>query len=323
MAEVGFRKWIITLTVILAALLELIDTTVVNVSLPQIMGNLGATLEDAGWVVTAYAVANVIILPMSGWLSNRYGRRTYFVFSIVLFTVSSFFCGNAHGFWELVIFRFIQGIGGGGLLSTAQAILIETWPKEQLGMATALFGLGVVVGPTLGPTLGGWITDHYSWPWIFYVNIPLGMIALVLAMNFIRGVKDASMADQGIDWLGIFLLSISVGSLQTVLERGESEDWFNTTYITVLAFVAGIGLVAFIWRELTYYHPVVDLHILKSRAFSIGIFTTFILGFGLFGSVFIFPVFAQNLLGFTAQQTGELLIPGGLATIIMMPMVGI
>src|SRR5438477_9627065 len=160
MAEHGFRKWIITVTVILAALLELIDTTVVNVSLPQIMGNLGATLEDAGWVVTAYAVANVIILPMSGWLSNRYGRRNYFVFSIVLFTVSSFFCGNAHNFWELVIFRFIQGIGGGGLLSTAQAILIDTWPKEHIGMATALFGLGLVVAPIIGPTIGGDITDH-------------------------------------------------------------------------------------------------------------------------------------------------------------------
>src|SRR5436190_6764341 len=171
MSETGARKWIITITVILGALLELIDTTVVNVSLPQIMGNLGATLEDAGWVVTSYAVANVIILPMSGWLSNRYGRRTYFVFSITLFTVASFFCGNANNFWELVVFRFIQGIGGGGLLSTAQSILIETWPREQIGMATALFGLGVVVGPTLGSTLGGYITDHWTWPWILFVNI--------------------------------------------------------------------------------------------------------------------------------------------------------
>src|SRR6185295_4780740 len=186
MAEVGFKKGIITFTVILAALLELIDTTVVNVSLPQIMGNLGATLEDAGWVVTAYAVANVIILPMSGWLSTHFGRRTYFVASIVLFTVASFFCGNAQNFWELIIFRFIQGIGGGGLLSTAQSILMETWPKEELGTATALFGLGVVIGPTLGPTLGGFITDHWSWPWIFFVNIPLGIIAAILALQYIK-----------------------------------------------------------------------------------------------------------------------------------------
>ncbi|MEO5674402.1 MAG: DHA2 family efflux MFS transporter permease subunit, partial [Chitinophagales bacterium] len=323
MAEQGFRKWIITLTVILASLLELIDTTVVNVALPNIMGNLGATLEDVGWVVTAYAVANVIILPISGWLSLKFGRRNYFLFSIILFTVASFFCGNANNIWELIAFRFIQGIGGGGLLSTAQAILIETWPKEQLGMATALFGLGVVMGPTLGPTLGGYITDHFSWPWIFYINIPLGIIAVLMTLEFIRGLKDKSMANQGIDWLGIILLSVSVGSLQTVLERGESEDWFNTTYISVLAFVALAGLVGFAWRELTFDHPVVDLRILKNRAFSIGIFTTFILGFGLFGSVFIFPVFVQNLLGFTAQQTGEMLIPGGLSTIVMMPMVGI
>ena len=321
MAEHGFRKWIITITVILASLLELIDTTVVNVSLPQIMGNLGATLEDVGWVVTSYAIANVIILPMSGWLALKFGRRNYFISSIVLFTVASFFCGNAHNIWELIAFRFIQGIGGGGLLSTSQSILIETWPKEQIGMATAMFGLGVVVGPTLGPTIGGYITDHFSWPWIFYVNIPLGIVAILLSLEFIRGKKDITMQGK-IDWLGIFLLSASVGSLQVVLERGESEDWFSTTYITVLSFVAVIGLIAFIWQELSIDNPVVNLRILKKRSFSIGIFTTFILGFGLFGSVFIFPVFAQNLIGFTSQQTGELIIPGGLTTIFMMPLVG-
>src|SRR5215831_10381393 len=227
MAEVGFRKWIITLTVILASLLELIDTTVVNVSLPQIMGNLGAAIEDVAWVVTAYAVANVIILPMSGWLSQKYGRRTYFTASIILFTLASFFCGNAHNFWELVIFRFIQGIGGGGLLSTAQAILIETWPKEQIGMATALFGLGVVVGPTFGPTLGGVITDHWTWPWIFFINIPLGIIAVLLTLNFIRDSIHAHHQSDHVDWIGIILLTVGIGSLQVVLERGESEDWFN------------------------------------------------------------------------------------------------
>src|SRR4051812_15698097 len=320
MAEVGFKKWIITITVILAALLELIDTTVVNVSTPQIMGNLGATLEDAGWLVTAYAVANVIILPMSGWLAQRFGRRNYFVFSIILFTVASFFCGNADNIWELIIFRFIQGIGGGALLGTSQAILVETWPKEQMGMATALFGLGVVVGPTLGPTLGGFITDHYTWPWIFYVNIPLGMIALMFTLSFIHDSPHERKGD--VDWLGIFLLTVGIGSLQIVLERGESEDWFETSYITWLSIVSLLGILFFIWRELETEHPVVDLRILKNRELAIGMFTTFILGFGLFASVFVFPVFCQNLLGFTAQQTGELLIPGGLATILMMPLVG-
>lgn len=321
MAEQGFNKWIITFTVIMASLLELIDTTVVNVSMPQIMGNLGATLEDVGWVVTAYAVANVIILPMSGWLSAKFGRRNYFIFSIALFTVASFFCGNADNIWELILFRFIQGIGGGALLGTSQAILVETWPKEQLGMATAMFGLGVVVGPTLGPTLGGWITDHFSWPWIFYVNIPLGMIAILLTLSYIKESKIIQKIGS-VDWLGIILLIIGVGSLQIVLEKGESEDWFATNYIIFLTVSTIIGLLLFIWRELTTEHPVVDLRILKNRGLSIGMFTTFILGFGLFGSVFVFPIFCQNLLGFTAQQTGELLIPGGLATIFMMPMVG-
>ncbi|MCX6290450.1 MAG: DHA2 family efflux MFS transporter permease subunit [Bacteroidetes bacterium] len=322
MVETGFRKFIITFTVILAALLELIDTTVVNVSLPQIMGNLGATLEDVGWVVTAYAVANVIILPMSGWLSNRYGRKNYFTASIILFTIASFFCGNANNIWELVIFRFIQGIGGGGLLSTSQSILIETWPKKQLGTAMALFGLGVVVGPTFGPTLGGVITDHWTWPWIFFVNIPLGIIAVLLTANFIKDSIHAHHQSDHVDWIGIILLTIGIGSLQIVLERGESEDWFNRPYITILSMVSVISMTAFVIQELYTDHPVVNLRIMKNRSLAIGMFTTFILGFGLFSSVFIFPVFCQNLLGFSAQQTGELMIPGGLATIMMMPFVG-
>jgi DHA2 family multidrug resistance protein len=322
MPEQGFRKWIITITVILASLLELIDTTVVNVSLPQIMGNLGATLEDVGWVVTAYAVANVIILPMSGWLSNRYGRRTYFAASIILFTAASFFCGNAHNILELIIFRFIQGLGGGGLLSTAQSILMETWPKEQMGTATALFGLGVVVGPTFGPTLGGVITDHWSWPWIFFVNIPLGIIALLLTLNYIRDSIHGLDQSDTVDWGGIILLTLGIGSLQVVLERGESEDWFNTPYITVLTIVSVISLVAFVFQELRVGHPIVNFKVMKNRSLAIGMFTTFILGFGLFASIFIFPVFCQNILGFTAQQTGELLIPGGLTTIFIMPFVG-
>ncbi|MEP7167828.1 MAG: DHA2 family efflux MFS transporter permease subunit [Bacteroidota bacterium] len=321
MAEVGFKKFIITFTVILAALLELIDTTVVNVSLPQIMGNLGATLEDVGWVVTAYSIANVIILPMSGWLAAKFGRKNYFAFSIVLFTVASFFCGNADNIWELVAFRFIQGIGGGALLGTAQAILVETWPKEQLGMATAIFGLGVVVGPTIGPTLGGFITDHFTWPWVFYINIPLGIIAVILALQYIQESLHVQKVGD-VDWLGIIFLTIGVGSMQIVLERGEGDDWFNSTYIIVLSITSAIALVSFIWRELSTEHPIVNLRILKNRSLSIGMFTTFILGFGLFGSVFIFPVFCQNLLGFSAQQTGMLLIPGGLATIMMMPFVG-
>jgi MFS transporter, DHA2 family, multidrug resistance protein len=187
MAETGFKKWIITITVITASLLELIDTTIVNVALPHIQGNLGATLEDVAWVVTGYAVANVIILPMSGWLGGRFGRKNYFLASIIVFTIVSFLCGNAENMNELIVFRIIQGLAGGGLISTSQAILLETWPREQIGTATALFGLGAVVGPTVGPTIGGWIVNKFDdWPWIFYVNIPVGAVAAFCAYTFIR-----------------------------------------------------------------------------------------------------------------------------------------
>jgi len=320
MAETGFKKWIITITVIIASLLELIDTTIVNVALPHIQGNLGATLEDVAWVVTGYAVANVIILPMSGWLGGRFGRKNYFLASIVVFTVVSFLCGNAHTMGELIAFRIVQGLAGGGLISTAQAILIETWPREQIGTATALFGLGAVVGPTVGPTIGGWIVEHFSWPWIFYVNIPVGALAAFFTITYVRETpKDPP---KPIDWWGIGLLAVAVGSLQTVLEKGESEDWFAKTYILVLTITAVLGTFLFIWRELSTDHPIVNFGIMRHRSFSVGMFTSFILGFGLYGSVFVFPVFCQNLLGFNAQQTGELLFPGGLCTIMMMPFIG-
>lgn len=321
MAETGFKKWIITITVIVASLLELIDTTIVNVSIPQIQGNLGATLEDIAWVITGYSVANVIILPMSGWLGSRFGRKNYFITSIIIFTIASFLCGNASGLTELVFFRIIQGLAGGGLISTSQAILIETWPREQIGTATALFGLGAVVGPTVGPTIGGYITDHTSWRWIFYVNIPVGAIAAFCAYTFIHATpKDEK--GKPIDWWGIALLAVAVGSLQTILEKGESEDWFAKTYILVLTITAILGTICFIWRELSIDFPIVNFGIMRHRSFAVGMFTSFVLGFGLYGSVFVFPVFCQNLLGFTAQQTGELLFPGGLCTIVMMPFIG-
>ncbi len=322
MAEQGFRKWIITLTVIFASLMELLDTTVVNVSLPDIMGNLGASIDSIGWVVTSYSVAIVIVLPMSGWIASRVGRKNYFLASILLFTTFSFFCGHAQSLNELIFFRFMQGLAGGGMAPTAQAILLEAWPPDQIGMATALFGLGVVVGPTIGPVLGGYITDHFSWPWIFYVNIPVCVIASFMISTFIRETPRDKKGTP-IDYWGILLLAISVGSLQIVLEKGESEDWFNTTYIIVLAFLAIIAGISFIWRELTTDHPVVEFSILRHRSFTIGIFTTFIFGLGMFGSVFVYPLMLQNLLGFTAEQTGIISIPSGVTTIIMMPWIGV
>ena len=321
MAEHGFRKWIITITVIMASLLELIDTTIVNVALPDIMGNLGATLEDAGWIVTGYAVANVVILPMSGWLGDRFGRKNYFLTSIIVFTFASVLCGNAHSLSQLIGYRLLQGLAGGGLLSTAQAILMETWPREELGMATALFGLGAVVGPTVGPTIGGYLVKHFTWPYIFYVNIPVGALAAFLVVSFVRESPRYAKG-KPIDWWGILLLAVGVSSLQIVLEKGETEDWFATTYIVVLTFTTIIAGIGFLWRELSTDHPVVNFRILKNRSFAVGIVTSFVLGFALYGSVFIFPVFCQNLLGFDAEQTGLILFPGGIATICLMPFVG-
>lgn len=321
MAETGFKKWIITITVITASLLELIDTTIVNVSIPQIQGNLGATLEDVAWVTTGYAVANVIILPMSGWLGSFFGRKNYFLGSIILFTIASFLCGNSHSLNELIAFRILQGVAGGGLIATAQAILLETWPPEQIGTATALFGLGAVVGPTVGPTIGGWITDNFSWQWIFYVNIPVGVLAAFCTYTFVR-VTPKTGRGKPIDWWGIGLLAVAVGSLQVILEKGESEDWFAKTYILLLTIAAVLGTLLFIWREMSTDHPIINFSIMRHRSFSVGMFTSFILGFGLYGSVFVFPIFCQQLLGFSAEQTGEILFPGGVCTIIMMPFIG-
>jgi DHA2 family multidrug resistance protein len=322
MAEQGFRKWIIVITVISAAVIELIDTSIVNVALTDMSGNLGATIEDAAWVITAYALANVIIIPMTSFLAALFGRRNYYIGSILLFTIASFLCGHATGLWELVAFRFLQGAGGGALLSTSQAILFEAFTLEERPLAAGIFSLGIVIGPTIGPTLGGWIIDNYSWPWIFYVNVPIGIVAAILSYLYVKEPADRRKP-AAIDWLGMALLAVGVGALQFVLERGEAKDWFATPYITVLAIVAGASIIAFIWRQLTYAHPIVDLSVLtRSSTLSIAGILTFVLGFGLFSSVFIVPVFAQRLLGYNAMQTGLLMLPGALTSAICLPLVG-
>src|SRR3954464_3992724 len=232
LVEYGARRVIITITAIFCALLEIVDTTIVNVALKDMQGNLGATLNEIGWVITAYAIGNVIIVPMTSWLSAQFGRRNYFAVSIMIFTIFSFLCGNATGIWELVVFRFLQGIGGGALLVTSQTIITESYPPDKRGMAQAIYGLGVIVGPTLGPPLGGYIVDHFSWPYIFYINIPIGVIATLLTLQFVRSPKyTEKSARADIDWLGIGLLSITVGSLQYVLEKGQDDDWFNNSVI--------------------------------------------------------------------------------------------
>lgn len=324
MAEIGIRKWLITVTVILCSMLELIDVSIVNVALTDMMGNLGATLNEVSWVVAAYAIANVIVIPLADFLSETLGRRNYFIGSVVLFTTASVFCGLSTGIWELVFFRFIQGLAGGALLTTSQTILVESFPEEQLGLANGLFGMGVVIGPTIGPTLGGIIIDKLSWHWIFFINLPVGIIAALMAFTFVRNRQDhhERKSKKTIDWWGILLLIIGVGSLQLVLERGNDKDWFQSTFIIIFTCIAAFGIIAFIWRMLNKDNPVVDLKVLKKRNVALGTFLSFIMGFGLFGSVFIYPIFTQRILGFTATQTGELLIPGALLGGLMMPVVG-
>lgn len=322
MAESGFKKWIIVLTVISAAVIELIDISIVNVGLTDISASLGATIEDIAWIITAYAIANVIIIPMTGFLASLFGRRNYYVGSIILFTASSFFCGNAHTLWELVAFRFLQGIGGGALLSTSQAILFDAFTLEERPLAAGIFSLGIVLGPTIGPTLGGWIIENYQWPWIFYVNVPIGITAAFLAFNYVGESKDRRPVGR-VDWFGIGLLITGIGALQYVLEKGQQDDWFDSPTITWLAILATVSLVTFIWHELRTKHPVVDLHVLtKSKTLAVAAVMTFVLGFGLFSSVFIVPVFVQRLLGYNALQTGLLLLPGALATAFLMPVIG-
>lgn len=307
----GIRKTILLITVIVAAMMELLDISIVNVALSHMSGNLGATLEDTSWVITSYAIANVIIIPITSFLALKLGRRNYYIGSIILFTICSFMCGQATNIWMLIFFRFLQGMGGGALLSVSQAIVFDIFPKERRNVASALFGIGVFIGPTIGPTLGGYITEYYSWPWIFYINIPLG-IAVTILCSMLLTEPSVKQEAGSIDWLGIFLLAIGVGSLQTVLERGETEDWFDTTYIVVLTVTAILGIFLFIWWELKVKNPVVNLNVLKSRNLSIAAFMTFISGIGIFTSVFLTPVFAQRLLNFTPSQTGLLLLPGAI-----------
>ncbi|MEO7445071.1 MAG: DHA2 family efflux MFS transporter permease subunit [Ferruginibacter sp.] len=323
LVEYGARRTIITLTAILCALLEIVDTTIVNVAINDMRGNLGATLTEVGWVITAYAIGNVIIVPMTSWLSQQFGRRNYFAASIIIFTVFSFLCGNATGIWELVAFRFMQGLGGGALLVTSQTIITESYPIEKRGMAQAIYGLGVIIGPTLGPPLGGYIVDHFSWPYIFYINIPIGVVATLLTLQFVRSPRYAlKKAINEIDFLGIALLAITVGSLQYVLERGHEDDWFESGTITFMVCAAVLGLFFFIWRELKYKNPIVELRVLKNGNLRIGTIMSFILGFGLYGSTFILPLYTQSSLGWTAQQSGALMIPAALTTAIMMPIIG-
>jgi len=315
------NRYLIAIAVTLASVLELIDTSIVNVALPDMMGNLGATLDEIAWVSTGYIIANVIVIPMSGWLSAYFGRRKYLAGSIMLFVVASFLCGAAHTLVELVAFRIVQGVGGGALLSTAQATLFEAFPPEEVGIGQAIFGAGVMVGPTIGPTLGGWIVDNYKWPWIFYINVPLGILAAILVLTYVRNASHQERA-RTVDVPGIALLALCIGSLQWMLERGERYDWFDSRFIVTLLVVSVVSGVLLVWRELTTEEPVIDFRVLKSRQLTAGVLIAAMLGLALYGSVFVLPIFLQQLHGMTAWQTGKIILPGALASAVTMGIVG-
>ncbi|MGQ8868886.1 DHA2 family efflux MFS transporter permease subunit [Myroides sp. TSA_177.3] len=322
LVEHGYRRIIITITAILCALLEIVDTTIVNVAMNDMKGSIGVSLTDIAWVVTAYAIANVIVVPMTSWLSQQFGRRNYFAASIIIFTVASFLCGNSTTLWEIILFRFIQGLGGGALLVTSQTIITESYPVEKRGVAQAIYGMGVIVGPTLGPPLGGYIIDNYSWPFIFYINVPLGILATVLALLYVKSPKYAEKSKLNeVDFLGIILLAIAVGSLQYVLEHGQQDDWFENSTILTLSITSVLGFFFFIWRELTCEKPIVNLRVLKDSNLAIGTVLSFILGFGLYGSTFVIPIYTQSILGWTATDAGMLLVPSSLMTAFMMPFI--
>ena len=317
-AFVTRHRWLIMLGLITAAIMEVLDTTIINVALPQMAGNLGATQQEISWVSTGYILSNVVVLPMTAFFTERIGRQRYLTISIFIFIIASFFCGTSNSLVELVIWRIIQGAGGAALLSTAQATLRQIFPREQQGMVQAIFLLGIIVAPTLGPTLGGWITDNYSWSWCFYINIPIGIASAFLVSTFLKDPPGHQIRRGQVDWLGISLLTAGIGSLQWVLEEGNSKDWFSDPWIVRFSVVAGVCLVAMLWWELSSRNrsPVVNFRVLKNRELAASIFLFIALGFGLYGGVFIFPLFTQTLLHFTPTETGLALMPGGVATAV-------
>jgi MFS transporter, DHA2 family, multidrug resistance protein len=318
----GPLKWAIALTASLGAVLEIIDTSIVNVALTDIQSSLGATISEVGWVITGYAIANVIMIPLTAWLGDFFGKKTYFVTSLIGFTLASVLCGLAPNLTSLILARILQGLFGGGLLAKGQAILFETFPPAEQGLAQAVFGIGVIAGPAIGPTLGGILTDQLGWEWIFFINLPIGILATVMAIAFLMPDAKPALTKAKVDWWGILLLAIAVGSLQAFLEEGESKDWFNSGAITILAITAVIGLLLFIRRELKTRNPAVNLRILRHRTLAAGSIYSGILGMGLYGALFAVPLFTQSILGFSATQTGLLLAPGALSSAIVMVILG-
>lgn len=317
------NPWIVAVAVMLGTFMEVLDTTVVNVSLPHIAGSLSATVDETTWVLTSYLVSNAIILPMTGWLSNQFGRKRILLTSVFGFTIASVACGLAPNLATLIVFRIIQGATGGGLQPLSQAIMLEAFPPEKRGKAMAFWALGIVVAPMLGPVLGGWITDTYSWRWVFYINLPVGIMATIMARLFVWDPPYIGKKSEVVDYIGMGFLVLGIGCLQVLLDKGQTDDWFSSDFIRTLFVLAIIGLVAFVIRELMTKHPIVDLTVFRNRTYATGVFMMTILGFVLYGSTVLLPIWLQTIMGYPALQSGYAMLPRGLGSFLFMPIVGI
>jgi len=317
------NPWLIAISVMFATFMEVLDTTVVNVSLPHIAGSLSATIDEATWGLTSYLVANAIILPMTGWLATRFGRKRLLMLSVVGFTISSFLCGLAPTLGSLIVFRIMQGATGGALQPLSQAVLLEAFPPHDRGKAMAFWALGIVVAPILGPVLGGWLTDNYSWRWVFYINIPVGIASLVMTKMYIFDPPYLRQESRKVDYWGIGMLAVGIGALQIVLDKGQEEDWFSSNAITVLTILAAVTLVALIVHELTTDEPIVDLRVFKERSYAVGVFLMTMVGFVLYGSMVMLPIMLQTVLGYPPLQAGIAMAPRGIGSFLMMPIVGV
>jgi MFS transporter, DHA2 family, multidrug resistance protein len=322
-AHPHINPWIIAISVMFSTFMEVLDTTVVNVSLPHISGSLSATIDESTWALTSYLVANAIILPLTGWLANQIGRKRLLMLSISGFTAASFLCGLAPSLKLLILFRIIQGLTGGALQPLSQAVLLEAFAPEDRGKAMGFWGLGIVVAPILGPVLGGWLTDSYSWRWVFYINIPIGIVSLIMTQLFIFDPPYIGKRSTRVDYWGIGMLTVGIAALQILLDKGQEEDWFESHAMLALAIVSGISLVAFIIRELVVDEPVIHLKVFRDRTYSTGVFLMTTLGFVLFGSLVLLPILLQTLFGYPSLQAGIALAPRGIGSFIAMPVIGI
>lgn len=322
----GVNPWLIAFTVMLATFMEVLDTSIANVALPHIAGSLSSGVDESTWVLTSYLVSNAIVLPLTGWFSRLFGRKAFYMSCVMIFIISSFLCGVATSLPLLVLFRVLQGAGGGGLQPVSQAILVESFPRQKQGMAMAVYGMGVVVAPIIGPTLGGWLTDNYSWRWIFFINIPVGLLSILMTSTLIHDPPHVARSEDGnrvrVDYIGLGLLSVGLGFLQVVLDKGQRDDWFGSNFIVWSSVACAIGLIGAVVWELRQKDPVVELHLFKDRNYATATLLMFMLGVVLYGSTVLLPVLLQTLVGYTAELSGLVLSPGAVVTLVSLPLVG-